>query len=249
MSFHFRCPVCNAKLEAEDDWQGLETQCPNCQQNLQIPSATSQNSLSPESNSSSEPQALFSHFHSTRKKIALWSSCILLFAIAIAGIGYYIWSINEKRIAEDNRGKRESISRSQLTLMSKEKRHSLSANVPMFPEVEEFPFALGSSLAQCTRSYPELHHMLTQNGTLFYQDKQGRYFCFKNDKLSLVYKPDADKISALNFGKNVKNKWGEPDSNEATELFGILRWDFQNMVITIKPAQDDKYEILIHTGN
>lgn len=28
MSFHFRCPACNAKLEAEDDWAGLETACP-----------------------------------------------------------------------------------------------------------------------------------------------------------------------------------------------------------------------------
>lgn len=39
MSFHFRCPNCNTKLEAEDDWQGMENQCPSCQQNLQIPSA------------------------------------------------------------------------------------------------------------------------------------------------------------------------------------------------------------------
>lgn len=36
MSFHFRCPHCNAKLEAEDDWQGLETTCPSCAQNITI---------------------------------------------------------------------------------------------------------------------------------------------------------------------------------------------------------------------
>jgi hypothetical protein len=36
MSFHFRCPACNAKLEAEDDWAGLETQCPQCSQNIKI---------------------------------------------------------------------------------------------------------------------------------------------------------------------------------------------------------------------
>lgn len=36
MSFHFRCPSCNAKLEAEDDWNGMETQCPQCSQNITI---------------------------------------------------------------------------------------------------------------------------------------------------------------------------------------------------------------------
>lgn len=34
--FHFRCPHCNAKLEAEDDWSGMETQCPQCSQNITI---------------------------------------------------------------------------------------------------------------------------------------------------------------------------------------------------------------------
>lgn len=36
MSFQFRCPHCNAKLEAEDDWNGMETQCPQCSQNITI---------------------------------------------------------------------------------------------------------------------------------------------------------------------------------------------------------------------
>lgn len=42
MSFHFRCPACNAKLEAEDDWTGLETACPKCSQTITIaPDTTS----------------------------------------------------------------------------------------------------------------------------------------------------------------------------------------------------------------
>ena len=36
MPFHFKCPHCNAKLEAEDDWNGMETQCPQCSQNIKI---------------------------------------------------------------------------------------------------------------------------------------------------------------------------------------------------------------------
>ena len=35
-TFHFRCPHCNVKLEAEDDWNGMETQCPQCSQNIKI---------------------------------------------------------------------------------------------------------------------------------------------------------------------------------------------------------------------
>lgn len=36
MSFQFQCPHCSAKLEAEDDWIGLETTCPNCSQTITI---------------------------------------------------------------------------------------------------------------------------------------------------------------------------------------------------------------------
>lgn len=36
MPFHFKCPHCNAKLEAEDDWNGMETQCPQCSKNITI---------------------------------------------------------------------------------------------------------------------------------------------------------------------------------------------------------------------
>lgn len=36
MSFHFRCPFCNAKLEAEDEWEGSETTCPKCTHEIGI---------------------------------------------------------------------------------------------------------------------------------------------------------------------------------------------------------------------
>ena len=42
MSFQFQCPHCSAKLEAEDDWIGLETTCPNCSQTITIASNTIQ---------------------------------------------------------------------------------------------------------------------------------------------------------------------------------------------------------------
>lgn len=39
--FHFRCPNCNTKLEAEDDWEGLETTCPKCSKDIPIVKSTS----------------------------------------------------------------------------------------------------------------------------------------------------------------------------------------------------------------
>ena len=36
MSFQFQCPHCSAKLEAEDDWIGSETTCPNCGKGITI---------------------------------------------------------------------------------------------------------------------------------------------------------------------------------------------------------------------
>ncbi len=36
MSFYFRCPACNAKLEAEDEWDGLEAACPKCGKTITI---------------------------------------------------------------------------------------------------------------------------------------------------------------------------------------------------------------------
>ena len=37
MPFYFRCPHCNTELEAEYDWAGMETSCPNCSQTITIP--------------------------------------------------------------------------------------------------------------------------------------------------------------------------------------------------------------------
>lgn len=36
MSFNFECPHCNVNLEAEDEWDGLETTCPGCARNITI---------------------------------------------------------------------------------------------------------------------------------------------------------------------------------------------------------------------
>ena len=36
MAFKFRCPFCNTKLEAEDEWEGSETTCPQCTHEIGI---------------------------------------------------------------------------------------------------------------------------------------------------------------------------------------------------------------------
>lgn len=37
MSFKFRCPKCQTELEAQDEWKGMETNCPSCNATVKIP--------------------------------------------------------------------------------------------------------------------------------------------------------------------------------------------------------------------
>ena len=37
MSFIFQCPYCGQQMQGEESWSGQQTQCPNCQQLIQIP--------------------------------------------------------------------------------------------------------------------------------------------------------------------------------------------------------------------
>lgn len=36
MPFIFRCPKCGEKLEAQDEWNGMETECPQCNERITI---------------------------------------------------------------------------------------------------------------------------------------------------------------------------------------------------------------------
>ena len=36
-TFNFNCPQCKNLLSAEDEWRGMETQCPYCQKTIIIP--------------------------------------------------------------------------------------------------------------------------------------------------------------------------------------------------------------------
>ena len=37
MLFTFNCPHCNVKIEAKDEWRGVEAECPSCGNKLIIP--------------------------------------------------------------------------------------------------------------------------------------------------------------------------------------------------------------------
>ena len=180
MSFHFRCPNCNTKLEAEDDWQGMETQCPSCQQNLQIPSATSQNSFSPEINSSSEPQTLHSHFRSTRKKIAFWSPCILLLAVAITGSGYYIWHAQEpqKLIKLQRHAEEKQKSPSMASTQSKPSPEEKNRIPFLLDPFRYFPLKWGNTIQDCQK---EIDRFVMSDGhsDLFEGYYNGGKFYFK----------------------------------------------------------------------
>ena len=36
-TFNFNCPQCKNLLSAEDEWRGMETQCPYCEKTITIP--------------------------------------------------------------------------------------------------------------------------------------------------------------------------------------------------------------------
>ena len=86
MSFHFRCPFCNAKLEAEDEWEGSETTCPKCTHEIGIErepefepeppappvNSSKQTQVIPESTSSVEKRArLLLNLYLPRLKVRL----------------------------------------------------------------------------------------------------------------------------------------------------------------------------------
>lgn len=274
MSFYFQCPHCNTTLEAEEDWIGMTSTCPVCNKGVVITQRETEKTNSPCIDKTME-------IPTTPPKSRRWVlyAFFAIVGILIITLGMMIIRNNASRpnikhktptqaikhevplnscisqtmqhinsiSSQSNKGGKEG----QIQVsMSKEKRHSLSANVPMFPEVEEFPFALGDSLAKCTHVWPELSYFMTQDGYVFYQDRRSG-FIFKNNELVCVEIPGVKKASALNFGAKVENKWGEPDINDWTKLFGILRWDFKNMIIVIKPSnnsQENEYNIIIHNG-
>ena len=47
MSFLFKCPQCNMELQAEDEWAGMETVCPNCSKNIVISKKAQEEQSSP----------------------------------------------------------------------------------------------------------------------------------------------------------------------------------------------------------
>ena len=43
MSFNFKCPLCGQLIQAEDEWEGQESECPFCQKTIKITRPTSPN--------------------------------------------------------------------------------------------------------------------------------------------------------------------------------------------------------------
>ena len=80
MSFHFRCPNCNAKLEAEDEWEGQETTCPQCAHRIVITRALS----FPPEDQNDKARRRFHGFGGGRKYI--WGRLYIFFIWIIVGL-------------------------------------------------------------------------------------------------------------------------------------------------------------------
>lgn len=80
MPFHFRCPNCNAKLEAEDEWEGQETTCPQCAHRVVITRSPS----SPPGDQDDKARRRFHWFGGGRKYI--WGRLYIFFIWIIVGL-------------------------------------------------------------------------------------------------------------------------------------------------------------------
>ena len=85
--FKFPCPFCRESLEANDEWRGKLTQCPECGKNLVVPLIS---------------KVDYDEFDAAvNKKRLLW--CLALFIAAAAVWGVFAWrnhQVEQKRIAK-----------------------------------------------------------------------------------------------------------------------------------------------------
>lgn len=161
MSFHFRCPHCNTKLEAEDDWAGLEAVCPKCEQQIVLLQAVDSDQTISQNQNISAPLSLFTFL---RKKWYFWSSCILILTIVIVGSCYY-GSVQPQKVKTPHTSESTAISRQ---VQRKESPHIPAATstsnsdeiikttIPIIPDFnKDFPFTWGASPEDCRKFFKE----------------------------------------------------------------------------------------------
>ena len=77
-TFNFNCPQCGNLLSGEDEWRGMETQCPECKKNIVIPPTEQPLLVTPNHPSNILPQASTSTTtHKAIKKISRFDNKIL----------------------------------------------------------------------------------------------------------------------------------------------------------------------------
>ena len=77
-TFNFNCPQCGNLLAGEDEWRGMETQCPECKKNIIIPPTEQPLLVTPNHSSNILPQTSTSTTtHKAIKKISRFDNKIL----------------------------------------------------------------------------------------------------------------------------------------------------------------------------
>lgn len=166
MSFYLHCPFCDSELEAEDEWCGLKSQCPQCAEDIiikkessNIVSETTQSIAKSVPNTSSlesisiKPLPKFSFF---------WFSCMICTAIIFSIIFYCSICLIDNMIRQYQHfsqsismPKKNQNSYTKLISAVKEQRQKKQLtvrNIPMVSDLNNtFPFRWGASKEECQK--------------------------------------------------------------------------------------------------
>lgn len=110
MPFDFRCPHCQHKLEAENEWGGLDSQCPRCEKNLRIPMPSAIISSKIVNAITADPPPLKKQerhqIAKSRKMLYLWIGSLAVAIVVLVGSFHLLRQhriAEVKRVAEEKR--------------------------------------------------------------------------------------------------------------------------------------------------
>ena len=110
-TFNFNCPQCGNLLSGEEEWRGMETQCPYCQKAIIIPvDKDYENSDIPQKTACRKKQIL---------KILIPVVSFCLIAVVV-----FLWSCNSSKSASSSTGKKRQSSSIKTNTIEHSKANS-----------------------------------------------------------------------------------------------------------------------------
>ena len=252
MAFKFRCPACNAKLKAEDDWAGLETVCPKCEQQIVILQAADSDQIISQNQNISKSTVIsqqnistatptpnnsvpLSLFNFLRKKWYFWSSCILILTIVIVGSCYYVWSIQPQKAKATHTDE------------------IIKTTIPIIPDFnKDFPFTWGASPEDCRKFFKEFKFSHQDDKTTAaYVGLDGeaieRVLVFMRNRLTAVGMRNFTNIPSAKMEKlipTISDKYQMILSSKDGDNIRVSFFVNENTILTAQLSNDKLFLIL-----